>query len=156
MIPFSIRCIQIHSIKDSSECNKATPSEYLNAEVRNMNVSKQIILIQYGTTWIINISAIPFSYTESHVLQNNANKSFPVLSKVAICLHQHCDSGRLVETLFNKPFKCLYPDIPWNPKVRRLILKAPQPLWNLTDGTAAQQLILLSNYRAIGVFLISI
>ena len=56
----------------------------------------------------------------------------------------------LVKTLFNKLLKCL---IQWNPKARRLILKAPQSLWNFTHGTAAQQLILLSNYRAIGVFL---
>ena len=34
------------SIVRFTECNKATPSEYLIAEVRNMNISKQIILIQ--------------------------------------------------------------------------------------------------------------
>ena len=69
------------SIKRFTECNKAT--------LQNMNISKQIILIQYRTTWITNVSAILCSYT---VPQNNANKSFPVLSKVTICLQQHCDS----------------------------------------------------------------
>ena len=46
-----------------------------------------------------------------------------------------------------------YPNIPWNLKARRLILKALQSLWNFTDGTAAQQVILRANYRAIGYFL---
>ena len=44
-----------------------------------------------------------------------------------------------------------YPKIPWNPKAERLI-----SLWNLTGGSAAQQLIRPSNFRAIGVFFISI
>ena len=48
-----------------------------------------------------------------------------------------------------------YLHISWNPKTRRLIFKALQSQWNFTDGTAAQKPILLSNYRAIGAFLIS-
>ena len=57
-----------------------------------MNISKQITLVQCGTTWIISVSAILFSYTESHAPHNNANKLFPVLSKVTICLHHHYNS----------------------------------------------------------------
>ena len=93
------------SIERFTECNKATLSEYLIAEVRNMNMSKQIILMQYGTMWIINVSAIPFSYIDSHVLQNNSNKLFPVLRKVTTCCINIVTL--LVETLFNKLLKCL-------------------------------------------------
>ena len=85
------------SIERFTECNKATPSEYSIAEVRNMYISKQIMLIQYGTTWIIDVSAIPFSYTESHVLQNNAKLPFACINIATL----------LVETLFNKLLKCL-------------------------------------------------
>ena len=70
-------------------------------------LSPAVVRFHYGgfsagiTTWIINVSAIPFSNTESHDLQNNANKLFIVLSKVTICLHQHCDS-----TSRDKLLKC--------------------------------------------------
>ena len=37
----------------------------------------------YRTTWIITVSAIPFSYTESHVPHDNANKLFSYMSKVS-------------------------------------------------------------------------
>ena len=89
--------------------------------LQNMNISKQTILIQYGTKLVINVSAILCFYTESHVPQNNANKLFPVLRKVAICYNK---IGTLpVETLLNKLLRCLILTCCEIPKPRDWYLK---------------------------------
>ena len=77
----------------------------------------------YRTTWILHVSDILFSYPESHVPHNNANKSLSYLSKVAF----------------------LFSLTSWFD----IIL---QSHWNLTGESAAQQQNRLPNFRAIGVF----
>ena len=50
-------------------------NEYWNKQTNHANPP-------YRTTRIINASALVFSYTESHVPHNNANKSFSYVNKV--------------------------------------------------------------------------
>ena len=145
-------CIWFWSIKRFTECNKATPSWYLIAELRKTNISKQIILIQYGTTWILTVSAIPFSYTEIHVLQNNANKWFPVLSKVTTA-YTNIES-LLVETLFNKLLKCFILTFRETPKARRLILSIALKFHRRNRSTVADSPVKLRSNR--GIFIINI